>query len=394
MRVVSRLLKIAGLIAVLALIGEAGARFVLKLQPGPLAENTLDAALEKFVEFDPVLGVRYRPNVDVLIDAPSRDFSILFKTNEIGLRDRPMGTHLRSELKFLVFGDEFAEGWGTDIDETAVVNAQRSINERTKLKPAVRLVIAGKSGYGAAQNYLMAKSLIEQLQPKAVVMLYSSLMPHADHVFLAQAALDGELASGVKPDSGAAPRMPHAEDYPRQPNRLWAMLAPHSALARLLAARSAAHATAAANTPGDPAKDRLAGIRGESAALPGIHDPSLKHVQALAALAQKQNIPFMLIHVPLPPQVAADEWAKGRTLFGLPAAIAPATDVAVVQSFCKTTAMDCRSVHEAMQKAAAAPDGGPLYHASEIGLNVHGNQVLGTWLADTLYDWMGERGMR
>ena len=118
----TRVVKILVVAIVVILVGAEGyLRFVAHALPGPLAENSLPETLAKFVEFDPVTGLHYKPNVDTLIDAPSQDFSILYKINEIGLRDRAMGTHLRQELKFLVFGDEFAEGWGTDIDETAVV---------------------------------------------------------------------------------------------------------------------------------------------------------------------------------------------------------------------------------------------------------------------------------
>ncbi len=379
----ARVLQVLVLLALLAGVAEAYARFGLGLKPAPFTDDAaFGQALEKFVEPDPQLGFRYRPNVDQLLTAPSGDFEILFKTNEIGLRDRPMGTHLRSELKFLVFGDEFTESWGTDIDEAAVINAQRLLNEMTALEPPVRLVIGGKSGYGAAQNLTMARQLVEQLKPRAIVFMYSSLMPHADRLF-------GRAGAG-----GGAPLLPHAEDHPRYADTAWAPFAAYSALARLLGEQSAARAMAAENVPGDAARDRFAGIRGDDASLREAHAATLESVQALAALARERDIHFMLVHLPLAPQVAADEWPGGRALFGLPAERLPAPDAALVTEFCTQAGLRCHTLHEPLATAAAAPDSLPLYHRHEIGLTVAGNRVVGDWLAKTLYDWMGELALR
>ena len=388
-------LKIMLIASVAILAGAEGyLRFVTHARPGPLAENTLPETLAKFVEFDPVTGLHYKPNVDTLIDAPSQDFSILYKINEMGLRDRAMGTHLRQELKFLVFGDEFAEGWGTDIDETAVVRAQNLINKKTDLKPPVRLVIGARSGFGAAQNYLVAKSLFEAIPPKLVIFFYSSLMPHADAQFLANATLANGLATGLKDTTEHPPRLPHLEDSPPTPHGLLANLAPYSSLAKFLAEQLAQHAHAADIRPGDPASDRLAGIRAGTSAMPAVHGPSLQYVKAIADLAKLKGAPFLLVHVPLPPQVAAGEWRGGRTLFDLPATVLPVDDIAVVQKFCADNSLKCVSLLELLQKTATAPNSSRLFHSTELGFAPGGTRVVGAWLGNTLYDWMGELGWR
>lgn len=391
----SPVLKLLALVAVLIATGEGVTRYALGVKPAPLpSDAAFTASLAKFVEFDPVLGVRYKPNVDVLIDAPSGDFSILFKTNEIGLRDRPMGTHLRQELKFLFLGDEFVEGWGADIDETAIVSAQRLVNAKTALNPPVRFVIGGKAGYGAAQNHLIAQQLAAQMPVRGIVLVYSALMPHADWRYLAQASVRDGLAQGVEATAATTPVLPHAEDRAGAGGNPFGALAPHSALARWLADRWAAHAMRRAHPPGDGARDRLAGMRGEADELAQSHAPTLTHVKAIAEFARSQHIPFMLVHLPLAPQVAADEWPVGRRLFGLSDDIAAAPDVALVEAFCKTENLRCLRAHEVLQAAAAAPDSLPLYHASEIGMTVDGNRVLGTWLGDAVYAWMGELELR
>ncbi len=375
--------------------GEAYTRYVLGVTPGPLVANdSLNEPLGKFVEFDPVLGIRYKPNVDVLIDAPSRDFSILFKTNEIGLRDRPMGTHLRKELKFLFLGDEFIEGWGTDIDDTAVIGAQRLVNEKTALQPPVRFVIGAKSGYGAAQNLLMARRLIEEMPIRGIVFAYSPLMPHADHRFLARAQLTDGIAVGLDPARGDQPDLPHLGDRPHGGINPIAVLAPNSAFARWLTERWAARRFQRERPAGDVRHDRLAGMRGDANALVASHAPTLAHVKAIAALARGHDIPFMLIHLPLAPQIAADEWPVGRALFGLTATKQATPDLPLIEAFCKTENLRCLQVHEALTAAADAPEGLPLYHPAEIGFNVDGNRVLGAWLGNAIYEWMGQLGLR
>lgn len=391
----SPMLKLLGLVAALIVGGEGVTRYALGVKPAPLpSAEGFNASLEKFVEFDPVLGVRYKPNVDALITAPSGDFSILFKTNEIGLRDRPMGTHLRQELKFLFLGDEFVEGWGTDIDETPVVNAQRLVNEKTALKPPVRFVIGGKSGYGAAQNLLIARQLVEQMPVRGIVFVYSALMPHADHRFLARATVQDGLAQGVDPAQGTEVDMPHATDLPRSAGNPFRGLAAKSALASWLAARWSAFEQQRAHPAGEAASDRLAGMRGDATQLAASHAPTLTHVKALAAFARERDIPFTLIHLPLAPQVAGDEWTVGRALFGLPAEPAPTPDADLIAAFCKTENLRCLRAHEVLQAAANAADGLPLFHPAEIGFTVDGNRVLGSWLGEAVYTWMGELGMR
>jgi hypothetical protein len=382
MGVAAQLLKSLVFVAIGFGAAEAYARFSLGLAPGTVTDDTqaLREGLARFVEADHELGFRYRPNVDQLLRAPDGGFEILFKTNEIGLRDRPMGTHLRSELKFLVFGDEFAEGWGTDIDETAVVNAQRALNAKTALAPPVRLVIAGKSGYGAAQNLGMARRLVTELEPRAMIFLYSSLMPHVDRL-----VTDG--------GPGAAPP-PHSLDYPQYGNSPLAPIAAYSALARWLTEYLVTREMAAGNPPGVATGDRLAGIRGEAAGLADTHGPSLEAVKSIAALARERGIPFMLVHLPLPPQVAADAWPKGRAHFGVGEGLHEAADRAVVKAFCEAESLRCHALHDLLADTAAASDSLPLYHPAGFALTVAGSRVVGDWLAATLYDWMEETGLR
>jgi len=387
-----RMLKWLLIVIAIAVGGvEVYGRHVLKLKPG-LTENHLAEALAKFAEYDQRTGMAYRINVDQLIDSPYGDFQILYKTNEIGLRDRPMGTHLRQELKFLVFGDEFAEGWGADIDQTFVVQAQQLVNAKTALKPPVRLVIAGKSGYGAAQNYLAAEPLIDALKPRAIVFVYSSLMPHADALFLRDAETVDGLATGLKAATGDV-RLPHLADYPAAPPAWLAALARSSVAGRLAAEWYGVYAPGAKLAPGDPLTDRVAGIRA-GADLDTVHATSLRHVRALAALAERREIPFLLMHVPLPSQVAANYWAEGRRIFRVPAGLQDPVDVPVIARFCAEAQLRCAHLHELMRESASKLQSTRLYHQGELALTISGAGIVGNWLADEIYRWLGELGER
>lgn len=389
-----RLLSSLLMLLALAVLGAEGyGRYVLKMKPG-LPENRVTEEVGRFAEFDPRLGIRYRVNVDQLIDSPTGDFSILYKTNEIGLRDRPMGTHLRSELKFLIFGDEFAEGWGADIDQTFVVRAQNLVNEKTALNPPVRFVIAGKSGYGAAQNYLAAAALIDSLAPKAVVMVYSSLMPHQDALFLQDAIVQDELATGLGPEVPQTPRLPHAEDYPAPPPAWLASLAKQSVAATLLGHWLGLQQALPDLEPGDPLHDRLAGIRATGESLAAVHAPSLRHVKALADLAASRKLPFLLIHAPLPPQVTADAWDKGRRIFRAPDGLLPDADEALVGAFCMQHQLSCLSLHAFMRESAGQLQSTRLYCPNELALTVDGGRVVGDWFAREVLRLMDAQGWR
>ncbi len=385
-----RLVKVLLVLVGIVLACEGYGRYVLKLKPG-FRENELASALAAFVEFDPVKGVGYKLNVDRLIDSPFGDFQFLFKTNEIGVRDRPMGTHLRSELKFLMFGDEFVEGWGADIDQTFVVKAQNLVNEKTALKPPVRFVISGKSGYGAAQNYLAAPALIDELKPTAIVLFYTSLMPHADARFLADAATTDGLATGLRKEVTTL-RVPHLEDYPPPPPLWLAAIAKQSVAARLAADWWSIRAMHSTITVGDAARDKLAGARATD--LGAVHAPSLQHVLALAKLAEQREIPFLLVHFPLPPQVSADAWSGGRHLLKVADGLLPSDDAKVISSFCAENKLRCLSLHETLQTAGGDGQGARLFFPNELALTIEGAEVVAQWLADEVYRWLGDLGKR
>lgn len=387
-------LLLAAISFVGALIAAEGyVRFALDRLPGA-QDRRLAEAFEQLAEFDPVLGFKYRPNSDLMVASPHDEFSVLYKVNEVGLRDRPLGTHLRKELKILALGDAQLEGWGVNIEDTFIKLAEKQINTRTGLAPPVRIVSAGQSGFGTAQSFLHGKSLIERLSPVAVVLFYTSEMVSADHHFLALAAKDAAgLATGMDSDAPQAPLLPHVEEGETAVPRWLVAAARYSALARVLAEKLAYRNSQAAIKPGDPASDRLAGIRADAAALAELHAPSLHHVRALADAARAAHIPFLLIQLPLPPQVSPREWPEGRRLYQLAVQEYPADDALVVTAFCAHAELSCRAAHSAMRGAAAGMQSTLLYYKYDPVPNVEGHKALGAWLGGELFGWLSQLGL-
>ncbi len=394
MRSLRPVLVLLGVLVGLILAGEAYFRLVLSRAPLADDATAQPTDLASITEFDPVLGIRYRPNSDLMLASGHDEFAVLYKINELGLRDRPMGSHLRKEIKILALGDEQLEGWGTNIEDTFIKVAEKQLNARTKLEPPIRLVNAGRAGFGAAQSYLYGAALIETLRPAAAVLFYTSAMPHADRRYLALAERDPQgIARGLTPQASQAPLIWRSADQTGGAPAWLTGFARISALANHLRNALIRRNARAAVIAGDPATDPLAGIRGGKDRLLDIHADSLAHVGALAAAAAASGTPLLVLQLPLPPQVGAEEWLDGRRLLGLGSALEPTHDVAVVAAYCAQRQLTCRSADQTMREAAGQRTSTHLYYRHDPTPNVEGDKVLASWTATALYDWLEAQGL-
>lgn len=108
---------------------------------------------ENIIQFDPKLGWRTKPNLNVLMET---DGVYRVKTGEDGWR----GHNNFKDSDVIVIGDSFVFGQGaTDKDYFA------NLTERAKIKPV------GAPGYGAAHYLLLLKMLTAELKGKLVVWL-------------------------------------------------------------------------------------------------------------------------------------------------------------------------------------------------------------------------------
>ena len=159
----------------------------------------------------------------------------------------------------------------------------------------------------------------------------------------------------------------------------------HSSTAQFAAQRLDNRVAQDGIKPGDPNTDLLAGLRAPAERLALLHEPSLKHLRGLAALARAQNIPLIVVHLPMPHQVSNREWSLGRLAYGLENKIYPADDAEIVANLCKAYDLNCISAHTYLKAALQSPEKGrQFYYAYDFHPNAAGYELIGKWIADHL----------
>ncbi len=328
----------------------------------------------ELVEADAVLGRSFRPNAQKFFVSPYGEFAVNYQINEIGLRESGMIALGEPPQHVAVLGDAFAEGWGVMPEATFIREIERRLRLQSEPSYNVRFLNAGMSGYGAAQSYLLARRLMQTVKLDVVVLVYTSLMPVADHHFLAHADLD---ADGLAVRAGAkSARTTRPEVAPDSWLRRSALFRLGQAVLDTWWARD--HLL-----PGEPASDWFAAARDDQPALAELHRPSLAHVAALARLAESKGAKFMLVHIPLPHQVAADEWPEGRRAYQFPARDYAAPDIDLVESFCAEQALHC-VMTAPMLREVSAHTASRVYFRYDHTLTNVGHRALVSHLLGTI----------
>jgi len=387
--------KIAGPLANLALIAvslffcvgaiELAIR-VLGLDPGSGPKP--GEGLAKIIEFDPEFETRYRPGAETTIVSPQGEFDVIYRTNALGLRDRPLAPKARDEWRVLVLGNSFVEGWGIELDRTFLRVAEARLASRPESLPwgkkTVRLVGAGVSGFGAAQSLLFARRIADAVEPDAIVFVFLPTMAYADHGFLSRASLglDG-IATGLDPAAFLSAPPAGGKSNSEIPGAI-RQIAEYSALLRLAVGRFDNAAAQSAIVPGDPASDLFAGLRAGDR-ISEVLAPSFKHVAAMKAFAAARSNAFAMVYMPVAPQISAVEWDRGRVAYGFPAEIAKQDDRVAAEAFCRVEGMECRFAAAALMTAAAQnSDSERSFFRFDFHVNARGSAALGEWLAVAL----------
>jgi lysophospholipase L1-like esterase len=144
------LLLAEGLVRAYDLLGvsmfEETTRYILELEP------------------DAELVYRHRANLDTVYQ------SVPFRTNELGLRDRPLPAPVPDEARVLILGDSVTLGWGVPAEATFAARLERELAAR--LGRPVRTINAGVSGYNTEQELAFLERHIESMAPRMVVLVY------------------------------------------------------------------------------------------------------------------------------------------------------------------------------------------------------------------------------
>jgi hypothetical protein len=93
-------------------------------------------------------------------------FHVEVRTNELGLRDDPVGALRADEIRVLAVGDSFTAGHGVEAAQSWPERLEQLLRESD---PHVRVFNAGISGYGLAQIRLHAEELLPRLHPRLLV---------------------------------------------------------------------------------------------------------------------------------------------------------------------------------------------------------------------------------
>lgn len=325
-----------------ALIAELWARARFADAP-PLPSSTPLTLPHELVQKDTLLGYHFVPNASKFFESPYKEFKVNYQINEIGLRDSGMLASGTKQPIVLTLGDSAVEGWGVMPEATFLLEMQRRLRFQNNAEIFPRLLNAGMTGFGAAQSYLLGKKLIDEIKPKMIVFAYSSLMPVADYRFLQHAIVD---STGLAKQAGS--------DFPSAVGKAnddsgWLS---NFMLIRLLKERMEASDARKRIEPGNPATDIFAATRGSSENMENLHAASLNHVRALAKLAHEKNIKFMLLHMPLPHQVAEDEWLEGRSAHRLEHRIYETPDVLLLNELCVDENIECAMPRDMFRKLA------------------------------------------
>ncbi len=107
----------------------------------------------EWTRFDPVLGLRMAPNLDIRFH--NKEFDTRVQTNSHGFRDDESSLE---KPKLLFFGDSFCFGWGVDQGQTCVDLLEKS--------SGFKCLNLGTSGYGTYQQFLSFSRFMES-QPSS-----------------------------------------------------------------------------------------------------------------------------------------------------------------------------------------------------------------------------------
>ncbi|MEM7467828.1 MAG: hypothetical protein AAF387_13225 [Pseudomonadota bacterium] len=307
------------------------------------------------------LGYHFKPNSSEFFESPLNEFNVNYQTNEFGLRDSGMFSSGPKQPIVVVLGGATAEAYGVMREASFTLEMQRRLRFQKGAKRYPRILSAGMTGFGAIQNYLLGKRLISELKPDLVIFLYSDLMPVADYRVLRHANLDHQrMVISISPQLPApvlSTKGPHWSDQ----FTLLQIMRNHEQ-------KTAMHESI---TIGDPNNDLFAAARDSGNNNVELHQESLKYVAALADYSNAQNVKFALVHLPLPHQIAADEWSEGRHWHKIEGRTYAVPEKTLTVSLCERADVECIEVFSKFKELAANHSGRVFfkysYALSEIG---------------------------
>jgi len=115
-------------------------------------------------EPDDVLVFRHRENLDDSFQG------VHVTTNEMGLREKPIGSKQPAEFRILILGDSVTFGWGVREEDT--FPRRLEVNLGRELGVPVRVINSGVGSYNTEQELAFLRLRGPQIAPDLVLLLY------------------------------------------------------------------------------------------------------------------------------------------------------------------------------------------------------------------------------
>ncbi|PYQ14221.1 MAG: hypothetical protein DMF80_12970 [Acidobacteria bacterium] len=279
------------------------------------------AETTRYMEYDPLLGWRKRPNVRVTYRR--REYTVDVAINRLGLRDLDRGYEAPAGcLRILALGDSFVEGYTVAFPQTVGQVLESSIRAGGR---AVEVLNAGTSGYSTDQEYLFYRTEGVRYSARIVLVFfyYNDVLYNDRDRFAKQpkpllADRAGRLAVANEPVPEAPPAGPERKPSPPKGSALLEWLRD-----RLLYGEPRARQALARLGLWDPIPTTRAPLEirvYERRPPPEIEAAWRKTALLLGALAEEtaaRGARLLVVYVPNRLEVDPRTWELTRILYGV-----------------------------------------------------------------------------
>jgi len=322
--------------------------------------NVLNNTLTPIIEFDPVLGTKYKKNSIHRVISQYNEFEVNYEINEYGLRSSELNLDTANNFKILGIGNSFLEGWGVNEDSTFISLYNKSVKRK--------IINAGISGYGVIQSSLITKKYLEKFNPQKVILFFVPSMTLGDAKYLKNAKLnDNGIVVGV-----------NLGNYLLKKTKKEKTFLSNSNLYNLISERLGNYKKIKKSTNGDYDSDLFAFFK-EKKKNP-YKEIVDKHIIYLNKYLSEKNIKFEIIYINLPMQISSNEWDLGRKINKIkknPNLIHEEN----FKNFCKINNIICHFSSTFLKnKIIDNINDQRLYYRYDFHFNEYGNIIFSQWL--------------
>jgi len=338
--------------------------------------------------FDPTLGWSLIPDISATIHDP--EFVTSERINSFGLRGPELPEHKESgELRVLLLGDSFVEGYTVDQGQTVDAVLERTIDD-----PRVRVINAGTRGWSTDQELPCFTENAAVLAPDLTILLFyinDVCMNATDRYW-----------------RGNKPRYVLHDDeitlVPVAPSELATTQEADVSLRRMIGAAIRGSAIAQVSRK---AINRFWGQKGQRP-LPKQRIPWSKSVDAYPCLEEGWEVTdrlittlreevesrggeFVVFWVPTKEAIYREDWERVRKAYDLdPERFSTTADAERLHEICQRRDLDCVIPLEEFQQAARSSDQ-RLYFVNDPHWTPAGHELAGRILADVVRGYLGSR---